>query len=48
LHWWTRSRRIRTADALRLEVPFLENLSGEERVGELMVRVKHEWESFEV
>jgi len=28
--------------------PFLERLRGEERFKELMVRVKHEWETFEV
>ena len=28
--------------------PFLENVRGEERFKKLMVRVKHEWENFEV
>ncbi len=29
-------------------IPFLENIRGEERFRKLMVRVKHEWENFEV
>jgi hypothetical protein len=28
--------------------PFLENIRGEQRFKDLMVRVKHEWETFEV
>ena len=28
--------------------PWLENIRGEERFKELMVRVKHQWENFEV